>query len=214
MNWNTGKPGCQPGSKKCNYLSLGPQRTHWAMLWKAEEHRERNEGNQAQYHWSNNALCLFWARPKSFLPLTVAIESPRWSMAVGWRTGASIAELGNVSPSHLSLYFPQVSWTDFSLMLNVPLSLCHALLIPTCTCGVLSLIALNSGGAALFHSHLVFMMRTKFLFMMSILLVFQIELFSATKDITVLQNHKSLYHDSSYKTFAKSVHSILTHRCL
>ena len=143
-NWNTEKPGCQPGSRKCNYLSLGPQRTHWAVLWKANEHRERNEGNQAQYHWPNKPLGLFWARSKSFLPLTVAIESPWWSMAGDWRTGTSKAELGNTSLSHLSLYFAQVSWTDFSLMLNVPLPLCHALLIPTCTCGVLGLIALNS----------------------------------------------------------------------
>ena len=62
-NWNTEKPGCQPGSRKCNYLSLGPQRTHGAVLWKADEHRERREGSQARYHWPNYGalgfVCLY-----------------------------------------------------------------------------------------------------------------------------------------------------------
>lgn len=37
IDWNTGKLGCLPGSRKCNYWSLGPQRTHWVVLYKAEE---------------------------------------------------------------------------------------------------------------------------------------------------------------------------------
>lgn len=43
-NWNTEKPGCQPGSRKCNYLSLGPQRTHWAVLWKSRGTQRKKWG--------------------------------------------------------------------------------------------------------------------------------------------------------------------------
>lgn len=39
-DWGTEKLGCQRGSRKYNYLSLEPQRTHWAVLWRGEKHRE------------------------------------------------------------------------------------------------------------------------------------------------------------------------------